>query len=154
MTLRAPAPSAQLAAFLSRFPPETVAFGRRCLSRLRRAFPGSYQLVYRYAHAVVVAFSASERGYEGIVAISIAPREVRLYFDKTIPDPHGLLKGTGGKVRSVNVETPSDLDKGDLHALIKAAKKHSGATFRSGRPVKMIIRSNGKKRPAKPRGRA
>ena len=131
---------------LSRFPPEIVALVKRCLPKLRRAFPGSYQLVYAYTRSLVVAFSMSERGYEAIVSIAIFPRWVRLYFDKSLPDPKGLLQGSGTKVRSVTLKAASDLDHGDIHALVKAAIKHSGATFPRIRTSRMVIKSESTKR--------
>ena len=145
MNARQPSPSAQFSAFLSRFSPEIVALVKRCLPKLRRAFPGAYQLVYEYSNSLVVAFGMSERGYEAIVAISISPREVRLYFDKTLPDPKGLLEGSGGKVRSVTLKAASDLDHRDIRALIKAAIKHSGVTFPRSRSTRMVIKSESKK---------
>jgi hypothetical protein len=90
---------------------------KRCLPKLRRAFPGSYQLVYDYSNSLVVAFGMSERGYEAIVAIAVFPHQVRLYFDKSLPDPKGLLEGSGAKVRSVTLKTASDLDRADIKAL-------------------------------------
>ncbi len=149
MNARERSPNAQFSAFLSRFPPETVALVKRCLPKLRRAFPGCNQLVYDYSHSLVVGFAMSERGYEAIVAIAIFPRLVRLYFDKSIPDPKGLLEGTGGKVRSVIVKAAAELDHGDIHELIKAAIKHSGVTFPRTRSNPMIIKSESKKK--KPR---
>jgi len=148
-------PKAQLSALLSRFPPEIVALTKRCLPKLRRAFPGSYELVYDYSKSLVVAFGTSDRGYEAIVAVSVFPDGVRLYFDKSLPDPRGLLEGAGGKVRSVTLEAASDLDRGDIHALIKAAIKHSGARFPRTGSTRMVIKSESKKK-RKPRrtGRA
>ncbi len=146
MNARQPSPNAQLSAFLSRFSPEIVALVKRCLPKLRRAFPGSYQLVYDYSNSLVVAFGMSDRGYEAIVAISISPRGVRLYFDKSVPDPKGLLEGSGGKVRRVALKAASDLDHGDIQALVKAAIKHSGVTFPRTRSTRMIIKSESKKR--------
>jgi hypothetical protein len=142
---RQPDANAHLSAFLSRLPPETIALARRCLPKLRRAFPGTCELVYDYTRSVVVAFGNSERGHEAIAAISFAPRVVRLYLDKSLPDPKRLLEGTGGKVRFVTIESASELDRGDIHALIKAAKKHSGATFPRGRSTRMVIKSKPKK---------
>ena len=141
MTDRQPSPSAQLSAFLSRFPPEIVALVKRCLPKLRRAFPGCYQLVYDYSDSVVVAFGMSDRGYEAIVAIAVFRRRVQLYFDKSLPDPKGLLEGTGSKVRSITLKAASELDHGDIQALIKAAIKRSGVTFPRSRTTRMVIKS-------------
>ena len=127
---------------------------KRCLPKLRRAFPGTYQLVYQYANSLVVAFGMSDRGYEAIVAIAIFPRCVRLYFDKSLPDPKGLLEGSGGKVRSVTLKAASDLDHGDIQALIKAAIKHSGVTFPRTRSTRTVIKSESKKRRPRRTGHA
>ena len=154
MTARQPSPSAQFAAFLSRFPPEIVALVKRSMPKLRRAFPGANQIVYDYSHSVVVSFSMSERGYEAIVAMAILPQGVRLYFDKSLPDPKGLLEGSGGKVRSVALKAASDLDHGDIHALVQAAIKHSGVTFPRTRSNPMIIQSESKKKTPKRTGKA
>ena len=147
MTASQPTPKEQLSALLSRFPPEIVALVNRCLPKLRRAFPGSYELVYDYPNSVVVSYSMSERGYEAIVAVAIFPGWVKLYFDKSIPDPKRLLEGSGGKVRSVTLEAASDLDRGDIHALLKAAIKHSGVTFPRTGSTRMIFKESKKRKP-------
>jgi hypothetical protein len=154
VTARQPSPTAQLAALLSRFPPEIVALAKRCLPRLRRALPGSYELVYDYANSLVVAFGTSDRGYEAIVAVAISPRRVQLYLDKSLPDPKGLLQGSGAKVRSVTLEAASDLDHGDLRALVEAAIEQSGVTFPRARPTRMVLKSKSKKRRARKTGHA
>jgi hypothetical protein len=146
MTDRTPGPDAQFSALLSRFPPEIVALADACLPKLRRALPGVPQLVYDYRNSLVVSFSPSERGYEGVVAVAIDPRGVRLYVAKDVPDPNGRLEGSGGKVRSVAVESASDLDRGDVHELVQAAIRLSGAKFQGAGPGRMIIQSESKKK--------
>ena len=146
MAARQPSPKARFAALLSKFPPGVVALAKRCLSRLRRDFPGSHELVYDYSRSLVVSFAMSERGYEGIVAVAISPDCVRLYFDKSLPDPRGLLEGKGSKVRSIVVEAASDLDRGAIHELVKAAIKHSGVTFPRSGSTRMVIKSASKQR--------
>ena len=149
MTASQPTPKAQLSALLSRFPPEIVALVNRCLPKLRRAFPGSYELVYDYPNSVVVSYSMSERGYEAIVAVAIFPGWVKLYFDKSLPDPKGLLEGAGAKVRSVTLKSASELDRGDIHTLLKAAIKHSGVKFPRTGSTTMVMKSESKKRKPK-----
>ena len=145
MNARLPSANVQFSGFLSRFPPEIVALVKRSLPKLRRAFPGSYQLIYNYTKSLVVAFGMSERGYEAIVAVGIFPGQVRLYFDKSLPDPKGLLEGSGTKVRSVALKAASDLDRGDIQALIKAAIRHSGVTLPRTGAIRMVIKSESKK---------
>jgi hypothetical protein len=146
MTPRRPSPNARFAELLSRFPPEVGALAKRCLTRLRRALPGCLQLVYEYPGSVVVAFGASERGSEAVVAVAIAPRGVRLYLDKSLPDPKGLLEGSGGKVRSVPLAAASDLERGDVADLIRAAIERSGGTTQRSGSGGMIFKSDAKKR--------
>jgi hypothetical protein len=138
-------PDAQFSAFLARFSPEIIALAKRCLAKLRGSFPGSYQLVYDYNKSLLVAFAMSERGYEAIVSVAVFPREVRLYFRKSLPDPKGILKGSGTKVRSVTLRTASDLNHADIRALIKAAIKQAGFTVAQTRSTRMIIKSGAKK---------
>jgi len=124
----------------------------RCLPKLRRAFPVSHQLVYDYPHSLVVSFGMTERGHEAIVALAVAPRGVRLFFDKTLPDPTGLLAGSGAKVRSVTLGAASDLDRADIRALMKAAIRRAGATVLSARATCVVFKSDAKKvKPRSPR---
>jgi hypothetical protein len=113
---------------------------KRVMPKLRRALPGSYELIYNYAKSVVVSFSMSERGYEAPVALAIFPHEVRLYFDKTLPDPKGLLKGSGSKVRSLVLTSTTDLDTPAIKALLKAAAKRSGVSTPLTAARRMIIK--------------
>ena len=89
-----------------------------------------------------------------IVAMAIFPGWVRRYFDKSLPDPKGLLEGSGAKVRGVTIKAASDLDHGDIHGLLKAAIKHSGVTFPRARSTRMVIKSDSKKRRPRKTGHA
>lgn len=152
MTDRPQSPNAQFLALLSRFPAEIVALVKRSMPKLRRALPGCNEIVYDYANSVVVSFSMSERGYEAIVAVAIFPQWVRLYFDKSLPDPKRLLEGAGSKVRSVTLKSAAELDHGDIHDLVNAAIKHSGVTLPRTGSNRMIFKSESKK--AKPKTKA
>src|SRR5262249_1013830 len=118
----------------------------RCLAKLRRMFPGCYEIVYSYSSSVVVSFSMSERGYEGIVTLTASRSDVRLYVDKTLPDPKGILAGSGGKLRHAAVSTASVLDRGDIQTLVKAAIKHANAALPRTGSTHVIIKSGSKKR--------
>lgn len=146
MSAAEPTPQEEFAGFMARFPKAIVALAEQCLQKLRRIFPGTPELVYDYRDSVVVSFSPSARGQEGIVAVAIHAEFFRLYVAKDMPDPKGLLEGTGGKVRSVAVTAASELDRGDIHALLQAAIKHAGVTLPKSGPTQMIIQSSAKKK--------
>jgi hypothetical protein len=152
MNSREPSPAAQFSALLSRFPREIVALVKRCLPKIRRAAPCPFELVYDYRDSIVVSFSPSDRGYEGIVGIAIFPHEVRLYLDKSLPDPKGLLKGSGSKLRSIDIKAASDLDHEDIQALFKAAIERVGAKFAPSHSPSMIIKSGSKTQGSKKPG--
>jgi hypothetical protein len=146
MSLPPLTPSAQFSTFLARFPPEIIALAKRCLAKLRRSFPGAHQLVYDYPSSLLVAFAMSERGYDAIVSVAVLPREVRLYFRRSLPDPKKLLSGSGTKVRSVAVRNAAALNHKDIAALLKSAIRHSGFTAARTRSTTMIIKSGAKQR--------
>jgi hypothetical protein len=149
VTDRQPSPSVLLNTLLSRFPAEIITLAKGCLSKLRRAFPGTQQLVYDYTSSLVVSFGMSDRGYEAIVALAVFPRWVRLYFDKSLPDPKGLLAGAGSKVRSVTVKAAAELDHGDIKELITAAIRHSGVSLDPNGEIRIVIKSGAKQAKAK-----
>lgn len=136
-------PAAKFAELLSRFPPEIVALTKKCMPKVRRALPGAIELVYDYRKSVVVSFSMSGKGYEGILGLAIYADRVQLYFGtgKSLPDPKGLLEGSGSLVRSLTLASASDLDRADIRALIDAAIAHAGVTLPGARPARMIIMS-------------
>lgn len=140
-------PGAQLAASLARFPPEVRALAKRGLAALRRALPGAARLVYEYRDSLVVAFGASDRGYEAILSLAIAPRGVRLCVRRGVPDPERRLEGSGTQVRSVPLESASELDHGAVRALIEAAILHAGAAVPRGRSGRTVFKTTAKRRP-------
>src|SRR5689334_23290989 len=63
---------------------------------LRKRLPSAHEVVYEYGNlgAVVISFSPSEQGYEGVLAIRADADGVKLYFTsgKELPDPQKLLQ--------------------------------------------------------------
>ena len=46
-----------------------------------------------------------------------------IYDGASLPDPAGLLAGTGKRHRHVKIESPADLESPELRALLEAAKE-------------------------------
>lgn len=112
-----------LDAFIDRYDPQVAAQARAALAHLRKRLPGAYELVYNYTHALVIAFGASDKGYEAVFSIALYPRWITLFFGQgaKLPDPKGLLQGSGKQVRGIRLADAGDLDLPGIKALMKAA---------------------------------
>ena len=74
------APEARLRAFIGKFDPRNQKLMGSVRAAVRKLFPTANELAYEYNHAVVISYSPSERGIEGIVSLSLLAEGVRLYF--------------------------------------------------------------------------
>src|SRR5437762_10250219 len=103
--------------------PNVVANARCARTFLRARLPTANRLVYDNYNALVIAFGASDKVGGIILSIALYPRYVTLFFLRGIdlPDPHGLLEGSGAQVRSVRLDPISRLETPEVGALIDAA---------------------------------
>lgn len=46
------------------------------------------------------------------------------YYGAELPDPHGLLEGSGKRMRHVKLRTKADLDRPGLRDLLQEASRH------------------------------
>jgi hypothetical protein len=99
--------------------------------------------VYEYRDFFVISYSPSERGYEGVLAIRANADGVKLYFNrgKELPDPAKLLQGSGGQVRSINMEGASTLARPEVVCLIEEAIARNGVPFARAGRGSVVIRS-------------
>jgi hypothetical protein len=62
--------------------------------------------------------------HNGVVcALSLHKAHANLHFYKglELEDPHGVLQGSGGKLRHIRYQTAADLDPGVLERYVRAA---------------------------------
>jgi hypothetical protein len=148
-------PKARLDGFLAKYSPEVAAVGRAALKRMRQRLPGSFELVYDNYNALVIGFSPTERPSDAVFSIALYPRWVNLFFldsGASLPDPHGLLKGSGKIVRGLRLESAADLDKPAVRSLIAEALARAETPMgRTGRSRLVIRAVSTRKRPRRPR---
>ncbi len=113
------------------------------LVRMRQLLPGATQLVYDNYNALAIGFGPSEKAMEAPFSIALYPRWVSLFFlqGARLPDPAGILKGSGKHVRSVKLTQASDLDTPEMQKLIAAALEHVGWQPDSSAKGSLVIRS-------------
>jgi hypothetical protein len=122
-----PLTDAQLTAIIDRRPPEMAKLTKAVLAKVRQRLPGAVEMVYDKKNSLVIGFCAAARASNVINSIAVYSKWINLYFFEgdTLPDPEGLLQGSGSMVRSIRVIDAAELDRPAVKALMAAAVKCS-----------------------------
>jgi hypothetical protein len=154
---RVPAsPAKQLAGFIAKFDPAIAQRVRSCRAALRRRLPTAVELVYDNYNALAIGFSATERSSDCIVSLAVFPKGVSLafYYGATLPDPRGLLQGTGSQNRFLRLESAARLRDPAVEDLLRAAVAQGrSALAATGRGPTIIKSISAKQRPRRPPNR-
>jgi hypothetical protein len=141
---------AELDGFLAKFEPEVAARAHALLDRMRARIPGAQVLVYDNYNALAIGFGPSDKAGQAVLSLAVFPRWVTLCFlnGKGLPDPAGLLKGEGSRVRHVRLDPPERLDLPEVQALISEALARAEPPFDPQMEPRLIIKSvSAKQRP-------
>ena len=68
-----------------------------------------------------------------------------------MPDPHGLLEGTGSRVRSLKLDPVSKLESQEIGAMIDAAIANAAPRVEAGEGRLIIKSVSAKQRPRRPK---
>jgi hypothetical protein len=133
----------QLAGFIDKFDVPHQRLIRAVRKALRTRFPTAYELAYDNYNFFVIGYSPTERPSEAIVSIAAGANGVGLCFihGARLPDPHGLLLGSGTQTRFIRLTAASDLARPEIGALLTAAVAHAKSVLRASGPRALIIRS-------------
>jgi hypothetical protein len=151
--MKANAASGEIAGFIAKFSPEMVRTIKACRAKMRRIFPRGYELVYDNYTALAFGYAPSERASEVPVSFAAYPRWATLFFlqGAALKDPLGLLEGSGSRVRSIRLESASDLGKVAIKALIAQAVKPRAKQFAAAPRITTVVRAvSAKQRPRRP----
>lgn len=140
-------PETQLRAFIAKFDPKDRRLIREVRSAVRKRFAGAHELVYDNYNFLVIGYSPTERPSDAIVSIAARANGVGLCFlhGAGLPDPDGLLLGSGSQTRFIRLESGRDLSNPAVERLIRAAIERSPEPLRRTGHRKLIIRSISKK---------
>jgi hypothetical protein len=141
-------PEAQLRSFIARFGPKDQKLIRSVRAVLRERLPTANELAYDYNHSIVIGYSPTDRGIDGIVAISARATGVALHFNQgpELPDPKKLLQGSGKQTRFMRVDAAAQLSHPDVEAMIAAAIDQARVPLPSKGRGRLIIRGAAAKR--------
>ena len=117
---------------------------------MRKRLPTANELVYDNYNALVVGYCSTERPSDAVVSLPITPRGVSLCFfhGAKLPDPGGILQGSGSQTRFVRLGSAQDLARPDIAALLDAAIARAKTPFPTEGRGRLVIRSvSAKQRP-------
>ena len=143
----------QLDGFIAKFSPGIAAMTNAVLKKMRKRYPTAQVLVYDNYNALAIGFGPSEKAGEAIFSIAVYPKWVSLFFlqAKGVPDPEGLLKGSGNVARHVVLGSPNDLEIPAIVAMMEAAVELAKAPFADKGTGRLVIKSvSAKQRPRRP----
>jgi hypothetical protein len=152
----AESPARQLEEFIARYDPAVAGLARAARAALRRRWPTALELVYDNYQFLAIGYCATERASDCLVSLAISPKGVALsfYYGASLPDPEGLLLGSGNQNRFIRLEAAATLAKPGVDALLRAAVAHARTPLPAKGRGRLLIKSVSKKqrprRPAKP----
>ena len=91
-----------------------------------------YENIYDAYSAVAIGYGTSERLGDGIFHIAVYAKGANLGFNDgaSLDDPKGILEGSGNRIRHIKIRKPEDLERRELRAYIRRAKKKALADAR------------------------
>ena len=143
----------QLASYFAKYEPAMAKLGKALRAKLRARLPGLFEIVYVYESqdALVISYSPTENGYEGLCSIALYPRQVKLFFAQgallSKSDPNKLLQGRG-KVRHVVLNAVADFDRAEIEVLMAAALKLAKLRLDASAKGSVIIKAVAQKQRA------
>jgi hypothetical protein len=107
--------------FMAVYSPEVRALAEKARRLILSVMPSAIEQVDPPSKIIAYGF---DRTYAGLVC-AIAPHtaHVNLMFSRgaVLPDPAGLLEGTGKRARHVKLKTLADLDNPAVRAFLETA---------------------------------
>jgi hypothetical protein len=143
-------PARQLAGFIAKFDPSVAKLLHSVRSALRERFPTAIEQVYDNYNFLAIGFCTTERTSDCIVSLAVSAKGVALsfYSGASLPDPGGILRGSGKKNRFLRLESSATLSRPEVQSLLRAAIAQAKSPLPSnGRGYTMIKVVSAKQRP-------
>ena len=144
----------QLAGYFAKYDPAIAKLGKALRAKLRARLPGLFEVVYVYENqdALVIAYSPTENGYDGLCSLALYPSCAKLFYAQgallSKSDPNKLLQGRG-TVRHVVLNTVEDIDRAEIEVLMAAALKRAKLRLDANAKGAVIIRAEEQKQRAR-----
>ena len=144
----------QVESYFAKYEAAIAKLGKALRAKLRDRLPGLLELVYFYENqdSLVISYSPTESGPDGVCAIALYPRCVKLFFSGgaqlSKSDPNKLLQGSGKMVRYVTLSSAADFDRPEIEVLMAAALKLAKVRLDASAKGSVIIKAEAQKKRA------
>ncbi len=117
------APNEELIRFLAVYEQSVSELGLKLREMVLAEAPTATELIYDAYSAVAIAFTFTERLKEAFCHIAVYSKHVNLGFNHgaTLPDPDGVLAGSGKQIRHIKVGNADELANPQLRHFLKLA---------------------------------
>ena len=119
----AASPAKQLAGFIAKFDPANAKLICALRASLRRQLPTAVEQVYDNYNFLAIGYCTTERTSDCIASLAASAKGVSLSFYRgaSLPDPAGILLGSGRQNRYVRLESVATLAQPAVQSLLRAA---------------------------------
>ena len=119
---------------------QTLALGLRTVVHDEMA--PCHEYIFEMKSKVVLLYGSTEHVItDGICSISVYRRHVSLGFTcgADLKDPAGVLQGSGTLMRHLTIKKLSELDRPEIRAFLRQARKHAGLKRRDSKTRADIV---------------
>ncbi len=137
------AAEAELRRLLAEYTPEIARLMSAARRKLRARIPRGFELIYDSYNGVGIGYGPVQKYSSPVVSLLAYPRWVTLFFlyGAALDDPHGLLQGTGSRVRSIRLANADVLDDPRVDALLEQALHRDRAEFAAAPKLQPYVQS-------------
>jgi len=117
---------------------------------MRKRLPTALELVYDNYNFLAIGYSSTERASDCVVSLACGANGVSLsfYYGATLPDPDGVLLGSGNQNRFVRLESVRTLAEPAVERLLAAALAQAKTPMPESGKTRTIVKSiSAKQRP-------
>jgi len=125
----------ELLGFLRPYAPPIRQLALRVRDLVLREIAPSHENIYDAYSAVAMGYGTSDRLKDGICHVAVYAKHVNLGLNHgaRLPDPHGVLKGSGNRIRHITITSIEDLERPAVRECLQAACALAGHTTRARR---------------------
>jgi hypothetical protein len=131
-------PPAALKKFLKPYDREIQQLALQLRALVLEEMAPCYENIYDAYSAVAIGYGPSDRLRDGIFHVAVYSKHVNLGFNDgaNLDDPKRILEGNGNRIRHITIRTPDDVNRPEIRAYIRRARRQALAEARKlGEPA-------------------